>query len=358
MTVRYSIAIAAATLSALSMQSGLAQSEGDSPRDTFLFVTNGAAVMPFGGAIDVIRGEGSVFGEVVTAKPYSAESITESIQMLADGNRITSTHRARVYRDSMGRTRREQTLDGLGVWQTGNEAMRIVTIDDPVENISYIIDEATKTVRKLRPFRLEVGLLEAARTHAPEQPGEVVGDIEESSEAPGVPFEVRILGPDAPPPALPPFEHRVIGGPPGAFNVPVNMTASWTGEAIPAEIEDLGEQVLQGLLARGVRQTQTIPAGAIGNALRIDIATEQWYSDELEAVVLRTSADPRFGETTYRLVNIDRSEPSPELFAVPEGYRIEEGPGAAGVRTFIAPPGSPGQRTLTIREDAPADAAR
>ena len=90
-----------------------------------------------------------------------------------------------------------------------------------------------------------------------------------------------------------------------------------------AATEDLGEQVLEGVLARGTRQTHTIAAGAIGNELPIEIVNEQWYSPDLEAIVLRRSVDPRFGETTYRLINVDRSEPSPELFVVPQDYEMQ-----------------------------------
>ena len=119
----------------------------------------------------------------------------------------------------------------------------------------------------------------------------------------------------------------------GAFGFPGAQTAT----------EDLGEQVLEGVLAHGTRQTQTIPAGAIGNERAIDIVAEQWYSDEIEAVVLRRNVDPRFGETTYRLVNLVRSEPAPDLFTVPQGYeraeraRVCAAPGRAARRSGRAP---------------------
>jgi hypothetical protein len=70
------------------------------------------------------------------------------------------------------------------------------------------------------------------------------------------------------------------------------------------------------------RETRTIPAGAIGNERPIDIVMERWYSDELEADVLRRNIDPRFGETTYQLVNVVLGEPSPDLFVVPESYEL------------------------------------
>jgi hypothetical protein len=53
--------------------------------------------------------------------------------------------------------------------------------------------------------------------------------------------------------------------------------------------------------------------------------------------VLSRRSDPRFGETTYRLQNIVRAEPSPELFQVPADYTVDAVPGF-GTRTFQAKP--------------------
>jgi hypothetical protein len=52
--------------------------------------------------------------KVVKGVPYSAEAVTESVQSLADGNRVTRKSTAMLYRDSEGRTRREQTLNHVG----------------------------------------------------------------------------------------------------------------------------------------------------------------------------------------------------------------------------------------------------
>ena len=41
-------------------------------------------------------------------------------------------------------------------------------------------------------------------------------------------------------------------------------------------------------------------------------------------VVLLKHNDPRFGETVFRLTNVTRTEPSPELFAEPQGYRPDD----------------------------------
>jgi hypothetical protein len=54
-------------------------------------------------------------------------------------------------------------------------------------------------------------------------------------------------------------------------------------------------------------------AGAIGNLRPIEIVTERWYSPELRVVVFSRRADPRFGETIYRLTNITRRARNPML---------------------------------------------
>ena len=66
--------------------------------------------------------------------------------------------------------------------------------------------------------------------------------------------------------------------------------------------------------------THTIPPGDIGNEKPIVIVSERWFSPELHVVVLARSIDPRAGETSYRLVNVKREEPPPELFRVPADY--------------------------------------
>ena len=89
--------------------------------------------------------------------------------------------------------------------------------------------------------------------------------------------------------------------------------------------EDLGKQVIEGVEAEGTRTTVTIPAGEIGNERPIEIVNERWYSPELQLVVMTRHSDPRSGETTYRLTNINRTEPAKSLFEVPGDYTIKEG---------------------------------
>jgi hypothetical protein len=93
---------------------------------------------------------------------------------------------------------------------------------------------------------------------------------------------------------------------------------------------------------KGTRMTDSIPAGTIGNDRPIEIVTERWYSEQINAMVLERFSDPRIGETTYRLVNVVLGDPSPDLFQVPQGYEIKEPELARGLRVEGPPPGALG----------------
>jgi hypothetical protein len=99
-------------------------------------------------------------------------------------------------------------------------------------------------------------------------------------------------------------------------------TTSTNGQKWETRTEQLGMQNFEGVDAEGTRTVTTIPAGAIGNERPIEIVYERWYSKDLQLIVYSKHSDPRFGEQTYRLTNINRSEPDPSLFDVPAGYRI------------------------------------
>jgi TonB family protein len=101
-----------------------------------------------------------------------------------------------------------------------------------------------------------------------------------------------------------------------------------------AKKESLGKQNIEGVECEGTRETSTIAAGTMGNELPINITTESWYSPELQVTVLRKFNDPRYGEDVYRLTNINRSEPSKDLFVVPSDYTIKEGRSMMGMERF------------------------
>jgi hypothetical protein len=81
---------------------------------------------------------------------------------------------------------------------------------------------------------------------------------------------------------------------------------------------------VNGVLAKGIRSTITIPAGQIGNDRALQIVNERWYSDELGMPVKTSNSDPRFGTTTYELRNINRAAPDPALFQIPADYSLTD----------------------------------
>ena len=317
------------------------------PETDKVFVLENTPPLPvFGGQqIDFIRSEGGVPGPVVKGKPYSARSITESTQTLADGNRITDRNEAVIYRDTEGRTRREQTLSGIGPFQPG-EPVTMINIYDPVGGKSYMLDTNERIAREMPQFQMAIAHDQVELAKAA---GETRAFQGQST------FSIAVPPPPGAAPVTAPLgagttSVTVIQRAEGDQNVRVFTRAErgvvlspfpegTTGAYEPAE--DLGEQVLEGLLVKGTRMTDTIPAGTIGNDRPIDIVTERWYSKDIDAMVLERHSDPRFGETTYRLVNVVRGEPSPDLFQVPQGYEIQAPEKAwAGVR--VEGPGAPG----------------
>jgi hypothetical protein len=88
--------------------------------------------------------------------------------------------------------------------------------------------------------------------------------------------------------------------------------------------EPLGKQMIEGVNAEGVREVSTIDAGAIGNDRPIQVSTESWYSADLQMNVMTKHSDPRTGDESFRLTNINRAEPAAYLFQPPAGYQITE----------------------------------
>lgn len=92
----------------------------------------------------------------VTGKPFAAEAVTETIQTLADGNRIVRHNITKYYRDRIGRTRREQTIETLGP-SSPVAPIQIIVISDPVVRADYILDPVRQTVRKFGRLEIQSG---------------------------------------------------------------------------------------------------------------------------------------------------------------------------------------------------------
>jgi hypothetical protein len=233
-------------------------------------------------------------GRVVTGAPYAAVAVSETKQTLADGNVIDRKVQSNVYRDSQGRTRRELTFNGFGGLAATGQPRSVVMIHDPVAGAAYILHPDKKTAEQL-----------------PGRPG---------GKGKG-PLQNK-------------FQSRVQ-----------QESADGT-----LKKDDLGTQTINGINAQGTRYTRTIAAGQMGNTNPITITNEQWYSPDLQVVVKSTRNDPRFGETTYSLTNIQRSEPAASLFSVPSDYtttqakgRFRGRQGAGGSAPADAPPPPPSE---------------
>lgn len=262
-----------------------------------------------------ISGEMSFDGKLVKGAPYSAQAISESIQTLADGNRIVHKSTATVYRDGEGRTRREQTLRAIGPYASAGDPPQTTFINDPVAGVNYILDSRTRTARKLGLPRFKG------------RPGEsVVVTTEGASKSRSKDGEIKEA--EIKEHKLRAIEETVIAGGPG---LPHGPRPGATFEYLRTKPdpkntkkESLGKQSIEGVEAEGTRVTITIPAGEIGNELPMQIVSESWYSQELQTIIMSKHTDPRMGEHTYRLTNITLGEPARTLFEVPSDYTIKE----------------------------------
>ena len=85
--------------------------------------------------------------------------------------------------------------------------------------------------------------------------------------------------------------------------------------------ENLGSRRIAGVETRGRRLALTVPVGYLGNHRPIEIVDERWESPELRLVIESRYSDSRIGFVAYRLKNIRRDEPRPDLFVIPDGYK-------------------------------------
>ena len=279
----------------------------------------GPPPMPPGNNFVFVSSE-SFDGKVVKGAPYSAEAVTESVQTLSDGNRIVNKFTSQVYRDSEGRTRREQTLKALNGVGNSEGPLQTIFIHDPVAGVTYSLDTRSHIAHKSMPFKFHL-------TKRSGGPGETQTFEFKTGGSSGVATSIITTDPanNAPqagtrvrPPAEEDhFTMRTEGANAFVFRTGPNTNAKEVKE-------QLGKQIIEGVEAEGTRTTMTIPAGEIGNDRPIEIVSERWYSAELQLVVMTRHSDPRSGETTYKLTNINRTEPAKSLFEVPPGFTVKE----------------------------------
>ena len=223
---------------------------------------------------------GAFGGKVVTNTPFSAQLMRETIQVLSDGTRVDRKETGSIARDGAGRTRQEITLPAIGPLAASGQVPHLAFIRDPAAGKSYILNENKKTAMTI--------------THAAGANGQRRWMMRQKMH---------------------------------------------DGQNPNVQTVSLGTKTMDGLTVQGTRRTRTIPAGQIGNDKPIVITREEWYSPDLQMVISSKRSDPRFGTTTFQLMNINRSEPPQSLFIIPQDYTVT--PGGMMKRRFAKPAAPP-----------------
>jgi hypothetical protein len=210
---------------------------------------------------------------LAASAPFSAVQEFSSVQTLADGTHITRKPMTeKIYRDAEGRTRTERAFCR---GRDGTPEAMLIEIRDPAAGYSYILDEQNQIAHRFAiqvPRRIEPGV----HTASPANSQPVL-----SSEA--------------------------------LLQQPARPTIT---------TESLGTQTMEGVLVEGKRTTRIIPEGMEGNDRPLTVVSEVWRSPELKFVVFEKTDDPRNGERTTRLTNIELSNPILALFQPPADYKI------------------------------------
>ena len=285
-----------------------------------LFVTLGIVANGQTGGSKVIAEISASSESVVKGSPFSADAVSESVQVLADGNRISRSSTSKLYRNGEGQFRRELAAGTSGTFfgtTVYSDLAPSTFILDPVGGYRYFLNENSKTIRATsispsasgggnnraavsgRILQVEKGQIEAAAAQAA---GGGSAAMIATAPMEGARAVIATRAPMA------------EGG--------VSFFSGVSPASGNTKTEELGTRNIEGVDTEGKRTVTTIEAGAIGNERPIEIVYERWYSKELQLVVQSRHYDPRFGEQSYRLTNINRSEPDPSLFSLPTEYKM------------------------------------
>jgi hypothetical protein len=296
---------------------------------------------------------------IVKGAPFSAEATGEAVQVLPDGNRISRRTTSRLFRDTEGRFRREDMPKQLGVPGAVIDMPERILMIDPVAGYKYELNSKNNTARQFqlkqafdfklkndRQFKWQMKQAEQAEKQAERAEKQVERTLKEAGlkdkrvemkkraeitaeraeraaereRKIGDKHEIeKPMSADAKPEGVkvkPPSSSS------GSNSNSSSSSSSSSNSDNNVKTESLGVQNIEGVDAEGTRTTTTIPAGAIGNERAIDVVYEKWYSKDLQLIVLSKHNDPRFGEQTYRLTNISRTNPPISLFSPPADYKI------------------------------------
>jgi hypothetical protein len=195
----------------------------------------------------------------VKGAPYSAQAVFEITQTLADGTRVIHSTYSRLYRDSEGRERCEET---------SGDTFKRIFISDPVEHAGYSLDLDRRVATRT------IGQEEVAK----EMRGSVIRFVQD----------------------------------------PLGLASETAGTGITYRNPEqpLGTRMIEGISTVGTRTTVVALDG------RIDNVKERWMSPDLHIAMLMTASNSPWGPITYKLTNIIRGEQPRALFEVPADYKV------------------------------------
>jgi hypothetical protein len=204
---------------------------------------------------------GGINLRAVEGAAFSADVVSESVEVTPDGTSSRHETRGKMFRDSAGRTRSETELQGS---VAGAAPRRFVTIIDPVQSLSIVLDVAAQT---------------AGISH------------------------------------LPPAQE------PSAGKAKQAAGLSGATRSATAGTEELGAMMMEGFSVTGTRRTRPAEAGAAPDKTAV---TESWFSPELKIELLATMRVSQSTTRTTRLTNVVPGEPDPSLFQIPAGYAVRD----------------------------------
>ena len=204
----------------------------------------------------------------IPGAPFSAELVTIHKKTQADGEITETRDSGRIYRDTSGRLRQEQTS---GVVTRPGPKRPVVIINDPVAGMFYVLEVSRKIAHRL-----------------------VIPKSPDGRSHPMIGYGIPFPGNDGTYPTTKP----------------------------DFKSESLGTQTIQGIEVVGRRTTTTWSAESQRDGKVLVSIEEMWMSDPLGMAPLIKRTDFRWGTDTQQLENIQREEPDASLFVVPPDYRI------------------------------------
>jgi hypothetical protein len=240
--------------------------------------------------------------------PYTAVKKTTIIQKLTDGTTINRENSITEARDSQGRTMVQNSMAEM----QGHNITHTNVMDPVARTNTFWMSQSKQATRIHMP-----DLRGPAQQSGPTAMGLGSGSI----------GTVAAIGAVSNVPSLSPTIRT--GGTGTALQTTgtgiVTMGAVRDPNLRPErKTEKLGGKTIAGVYAEGTRLTITYPVGFFGNDKPIITFHETWMSSDLKLVVLSVDDDPRTGTRITEVTNLDRGEPNPALFQVPEGYTIRD----------------------------------